>query len=268
LGTPVLPPLPMHGGDRNRTSPFAFTGNKFEFRALGSSMSLGFPNTVLNTIVAEAIDDLADKLESKTASGGGLDEALTEVVKDAYTAHNRIIFAGDNYDEAWHAEAESRGLKNLRTTPDALPEVLADDTVAAFENYEVLSHRELDSRYEVWLEQYVITANIEAETGESMARTMLLPAALRHIAVVEAAGMDELAAEARSLTASFVETIEELAKANVYPNGVEGMELAEYARDHQLAALAKVREVGDQLEKIVADDLWPLPKYSEILFIK
>jgi glutamine synthetase len=268
LGTPVLPPLPMHGGDRNRTSPFAFTGNKFEFRALGSSMSLGFPNTVLNTIVAEAIDELADKLESKTSGGGDLDEALTEVVKDAYAAHNRIIFAGDNYDEAWHAEAESRGLKNLRTTPDALPEVLADQTVAAFEKYEVLSHRELDSRYEVWLEQYVITANIEAETGETMARTLLLPAALRHIALVEAAGMDELAAEARSLTASFVEAIDELAEANVYPDGVEGMELAEYARDNQLAALAKVREVGDQLEKIVADDLWPLPKYSEILFIK
>jgi glutamine synthetase len=268
LGTPVLPPLPMHGGDRNRTSPFAFTGNKFEFRALGSSMSLAFPNTVLNTIVAEAIDDLADKLESKTGGGGDFDEALTEVVKDAYTAHSRIIFAGDNYDEAWHAEAESRGLKNLRTTPDALPEVLADDTVAAFEKYEVLSHRELDSRYEVWLEQYVIRANIEAETAEMMARTQLLPAALRHVTLVEAAGMDELAAEARSLTASFVEAIEELAKANVYPDGVEGMDLAVYARDHQLEALAKVREVGDQLEKIVADDLWPLPKYSEILFIK
>jgi glutamine synthetase len=258
----------MHGGDRNRTSPFAFTGNKFEFRALGSSMSLGFPNTVLNTIVAEAIDELADELESKTAGGGDLDEALTEVVKDAYTGHKRIIFAGDNYDEDWHAEAESRGLKNLRTTPEALPEVLSDETVAAFEKYGVLSHRELDSRYEVWLEQYVITANIEAETGETMARTLLLPAALRHIAVVEAAGMDELATQARSLTASFVEAIEELAEANVYPDGIEGMDLAEYARDNQLAALAKVREVGDQLEKVVADDLWPLPKYSEILFIK
>jgi glutamine synthetase len=265
LGTPVLPPLPMHGGDRNRTSPFAFTGNKFEFRALGSSMSLAFPNTVLNTIVAEAIDDLADQLEAK---GGDVDEALAEVVKDAYNAHKRIIFAGDNYDEAWHAEAESRGLKNLRTTPDALPEVLADDTVAAFEKYEVLSHRELDSRYEVWLEQYVIRANIEAETGEGIARTMLLPAALRHIAIAEAAGMDDLAAEARSLTASFAEAIEQLAEANSYPDGVEGMDLAVYARDNQLEALAKVREVGDQLEKIVADDLWPLPKYSEILFIK
>jgi glutamine synthetase len=264
LGTPVLPPLPMHGGDRNRTSPFAFTGNKFEFRALGSSMSLGFPNTVLNTIVAEAIDDLADQLESK----GGSDEALLEVVKDAYNGHKRIVFAGDNYDDAWHAEAESRGLKNLRTTPDALPEVLSDDSVGAFEKYEVLSRRELESRYEVWLEQYIIRANIEAETGENIARTQLLPAALRHIALAEEAGMTALAAEARALTDSFVEAIGALAEANPYPDGVEGLDLAVYARDHQLAALARVREVGDQLEKIVADDLWPLPKYSEILFIK
>jgi glutamine synthetase len=268
LGTPVLPPLPMHGGDRNRTSPFAFTGNKFEFRALGSSMSLAFPNTVLNTIVAEAIDDLADKLEAQVKGGTDLDEALTAVVKEAYGDHQRVIFAGDNYTDEWHAEAESRGLKNLRTTPDALPEVLSEPTVAAFERYEVLSHRELESRYEVWLEQYIITANIEAETAANIAKTMLLPAALRHVALVEAAGMDELAAEARSLAASFVEAIGELEEANSYPDGVEGLELAEYARDSQLAALARVREVGDALEKIVADDLWPLPKYSEILFIK
>jgi glutamine synthetase len=268
LGTPVLPPLPMHGGDRNRTSPFAFTGNKFEFRALGSSMSLSFPNTVLNTIVAEAIDDLADKLEAKVKGGTGLDEALTEVVKESYGEHNRVIFAGDNYTDEWHAEAESRGLKNLRTTPDALPEVLAEPSVAAFEKYEVLSHRELESRYEVWLEQYIIRANIEAETAAQIAKTMLLPAALRHIALADAAGMTELASEARSLTSAFVQAIGVLEAANSYPDGVEGLELARYARDSQLEALAGVRELGDELEKIVADDLWPLPKYSEILFIK
>jgi len=268
LGTPVLPPLPMHGGDRNRTSPFAFTGNKFEFRALGSSMSLAFPNTVLNTIVAEAIDELADKLEAQVNGGTDLDGALAAVVKEAYGNHQRVIFAGDNYTDEWHAEAEARGLKNLRTTPDALPEVLSEPTVAAFEKYEVLSHRELESRYEVWLEQYIITANIEAETAANIAKTMLLPAALRQVALVEAAGMDELAADTRSLTASFVEAIGELEEANSYPDGAEGLELAEYARDNQLAAMARVREVGDELEKVVADDLWPLPKYSEILFIK
>jgi glutamine synthetase len=268
LGTPVLPPLPMHGGDRNRTSPFAFTGNKFEFRALGSSMSLAFPNTVLNTIVAEAIDELADKVEAELGSGSDLAEAVNAVVKDAYIESKRVIFGGDNYSEDWHEEAEKRGLKNLRTTPDALPEVLSDQTVTAFEKYDVLSHRELESRFEVWSEQYTIGANIEAETAAMMARTMLLPAAMRHIALVEAAGMDALATEARTLTGEFAEAIGALEEANSYPDGVDGLELAIYARDNQLTALARVREVGDQLEKIVADDLWPLPKYSEILFIK
>jgi glutamine synthetase len=268
LGTPVLPPLPMHGGDRNRTSPFAFTGNKFEFRALGSSQSLAFPNTVLNTIAAEAIDELADRLEAKLSDGGDLDEGVTAVVREAYASSERIVFGGDNYSDEWHAEAEARGLKNLRTTPDALPEVLADSTVSAFASYDVLSHRELESRFEVWTEQYTIRANIEAETAASIAKTILLPAALRHVALVEAAGMPALAADARSLVSEFVEAIGELEAANVYPDGVEGLELAIHARDRQLTALERVRELADALEKIVADDLWPLPKYSEILFIK
>jgi glutamine synthetase len=268
LGTPVLPPLPMHGGDRNRTSPFAFTGNKFEFRALGSSQSLAFPNTVLNTIVAEAIDELADQLESEMGSGADLAEAVNAVVKDAYTTSQRVIFGGDNYAEEWHTEAERRGLANLRTTPDALPEVLSEQTVAAFEKYEVLSHRELESRFEVWTEQYTIRANIEAETAAMIARTMLLPAGMRHVALVEAAGLNALAAEARTLVGEFAEAITALEDANQYPDGVEGMDLAIYARDNQMTAMERVREVGDQLEKIVADDLWPLPKYSEILFIK
>src|SRR5215210_6663488 len=268
LGTPVLPPLPMHGGDRNRTSPFAFTGNKFEFRALGSSMSLAFPNTVLNTIVAEAIDELADQLESEVSSGSDLAEAVNAVVKDAYTESKKVIFGGDNYSEEWHAEAERRGLANLRTTPDALPEVLTDDTVSAFEKYEVLSHRELESRFEVWSEQYTIRANIEAETAASMARTMLLPAALRHVALVEAAGLGDLAVEVRTLVSEFAGAIGALEEANSYPDGVEGLDLAVYARDNQMTAMERVRELGDQLEKVVADDLWPLPKYSEILFIK
>jgi glutamine synthetase len=189
-------------------------------------------------------------------------------VRDAWLASNRIVFGGDNYSEEWHAEAERRGLKNLRTTPDALPEVLADSSVSAFEKYDVLSRRELESRFEVWSEQYSTRANIETETAASIARTMLLPAALRHVALVDAAGMDALASEARELVGEFAEAIGGLEEANHYPDGIEGLELARYARDSQLTALAKVREVGDRLEKIVADDLWPLPKYSEILFIK
>ncbi len=268
LGTPVLPPLPMHGGDRNRTSPFAFTGNKFEFRALGSSMSLAFPNTVLNTIVAEAIDELADQLEAKTAGGDDVGASVTAVVKESYAANRQVCFGGDNYSEEWHAEAEQRGLKNLRTTPDALPEVLAEDTVSAFEHYKVLSRRELESRFEVWVEQYVTLANIESETTSSIAKTMLLPAAIRYLADGAAARVGALDGRIRPLIDDLLGGIEQLESANQYPDGVEGLELAEYARDNQLTAMVGVREVADRLEKEVADDLWPLPKYSEILFVR
>jgi len=268
LGASVLPPLPMHGGDRNRTSPFAFTGNKFEFRALGSSQSLAFPNTVLNTIVAEAIDELAGKLATKVDGGTELVEAVAEVVKESYSANKQIIFGGDNYDEAWHAEAEKRGLKNLRTTPDALPEILSEPTVEAFGRYEVLSERELESRYEVWLEQYITNANIEAETAAAIAKTMILPAALRYLALIDDAGTGELATEVRALVDGLVAEIKKLGDANVYPDGIEGLELAKYARDHQVEAMGTVREAADKLESVVADDLWPLPKYSEILFVR
>jgi glutamine synthetase len=268
LGATVLPPLPKDGGDRNRTSPFAFTGNKFEFRALGSSMSLAFPNTVLNTIAAEAIDEMSDKLEAKI--GGGMDaaEAAIEVVKETYVASKQICFSGDNYSEEWHAEAERRGLKNLKTTPDALLEVMADDSVAAFEKYSVLSKRELESRFEVWIEQYALRANIEAETTFSIAKTMLLPAALRHLALISEAGVSSLEGEVRGLVEELSTALDALEKANAEPTELEGLELAIFARDQQLAKSGTVREVADKLEKIVADDLWPLPKYEEMLFIK
>jgi glutamine synthetase len=268
LGATVLPSLPKHGGDRNRTSPFAFTGNKFEFRALGSSMSLAFPNTVLNTIAAEAIDELAGKLEAKLTGGMGMPEAVMEIVKDSYQANKQVCFSGDNYSEEWHAEAERRGLKNLRTTPEALPEVLEESTVAAFENYDVLSKRELESRYEVWLEQYAIRANIEAEETFAIAQTMLLPAGLRHLALIAEAGVSSLEGEVRELVDALVAALGELKSSNAYPDDLEGLEWAIYARDNQLAAMAKVREAADELERIVADDLWPLPKYEEMLFIK
>jgi glutamine synthetase len=268
LGTTVLPKLPLDGGDRNRTSPFAFTGNKFEFRALGSSMSLAFPNTVLNTIVAEAIDELAGKLETKLESGTPMPEAVMELVKDSYLENKAVCFGGDNYTEEWHAEAERRGLKNLKTTPDALPEVIAPDTVAAFESYHVLNERELHSRYDVWLEQYSIRANIEAEETFSMAQTMLLPAGLHQLALISEAGVSALEGEVRELVDELVAALAELKTANSYPDDLEGLELAVYARDKQLAAMGRVREAADKLEAVVADDFWPLPKYEEMLFIK
>ena len=278
LGTPVLPPLPKHGGDRNRTSPFAFTGNKFEFRALGSSQSPSLPNTVLNTIVAEAIDELADELEAAVKDGpphgdplrdAVLEDALRPILQRSYAANKQIVFGGDNYDEDWHAEAEQRGLLNLRATPDALPYLISDETVGLFESHSVLSRRELESRHEVFLEQYVTKLNIESEVAASMARTLLLPAAARHLALLLEAQLGELAGETSELITRFSEAIKALESANLAENQPPELGAhAEYMRDTVIPAMASVREAADLLEKVVADDLWPLPKYSEILFIK
>ncbi len=270
LGTPVLPPLPMHGGDRNRTSPFAFTGNKFEFRALGSSQSLSFPNTVLNTIVAEAIDELASELEGSLSDGSSLEEAIRPVLQQSYAEHQRVVFGGDNYSEEWHAEAEQRGLLNLRTTPDALPYLVDPGTVELFGRYEVLSDRELESRYEVFLEQYVLKLNIEGEVAASISRTMILPAAARHLAQLRAAEIGDLVVESEGLIGELTGAIGELVRVNLAENQPDHdlLEWARYMRDAVIPAMEAVREVADRLEKVVADDLWPLPKYSEILFIK
>jgi glutamine synthetase len=270
LGTPVLPPLPMHGGDRNRTSPFAFTGNKFEFRALGSSQSLSLPNTVLNTIVAEAIDEMSAELEAELQAGKDLEAALRPILQRSYAANKQIIFAGDNYSEEWHAEAERRGLLNLRATPDALPYLIDDETTSLFSGYGVLSKRELESRYEVFAEQYVTKLNIEAETAASIARTMLLPAAARHLALLHGASLGELAGETEVLIDEFTAAIKSLESVNLAENQPheEILEHARYMRDRVIPAMDSVRDVADRLERIVSDDLWPLPKYSEILFIK
>ncbi len=271
LGTPVLPALPLHGGDRNRTSPFAFTGNKFEFRALGSSMSLALPNTVLNTIVAEAIDDLAGKLAAALkGSGANLEKALTKVVKDSYAANKQIVFGGDNYAESWHREAEKRGLYNLRSTPDALPWLIEKSTVALFKKYKVLSKRELESRYEVFTEQYAVKLNIEAETAAAIARTALLPAAVRYLNELKATGLEELIGELEPLVKELHYALLKLEDANLADNQPDSSpaKWALYMRDTVVPAMDDVREVADRLEGLVPDDLWPLPKYSEMLFIK
>jgi glutamine synthetase len=270
LGTPVLPPLPLHGGDRNRTSPFAFTGNKFEFRAIGSTQSVALPNTVLNTIVAEAIDDLAAQLDASMKAGASLEDALRPVLRESWAAHKRIVFDGDGYSDEWHQEAEGRGLLNLRTTPEALPYFVTEDTVKVFEHYNVLSERELESRYEVFTEQYAVKINIEAETAAAIARTLLLPAALRHLTLLKAAGVEELTSETQALVEEFVSAIKELETVNREENQEDEPPAvwANFLRDSVIPVMDRVRAVADKLEKIVADDLWPLPKYSEILFIK
>jgi glutamine synthetase len=270
FGTPVLPPLPRHGADRNRTSPFAFTGNKFEFRALGSNSSPAFPNTVLNTIVAEAVDDLAVKLESALKGSTTLEKAVTTVVKEAWAANKRIVFDGDGYSEAWHQEAEKRGLANLKTTPDALPWFVEKSTIAAFKKYKVLSKRELEARYDVYTEQYEINLNIESETAASIARTMVLPAAIRYLNELRATGLEELVGEVEPLIKELHFALRQLEDANLNENHPEGslQKGAEYMRDTVIPAMDDVRDVSDRLETLVADDLWPLPKYQEMLFIK
>src|SRR4051812_10788485 len=253
LGARVLPRLPLHGGDRNRTSPFAFTGNKFEFRALGSSMSLALPNTVLNTIVAEAIDALADDLESATGAGKSVEESILAVVKAAWAENKPIVFSGDNYSEEWHTEASERGLANLRQTPEALPWLLEPSTVQAFSRYGVLSERELHSRYEVSLEQYVTTINIEGETAASIARTMLLPAAIRWLGTLQGVsggpGMARLTEESAELVDQLTSAIFALEEANIghpAPDGDDdALAAAKYVRENVFPAMAAVREVAD-----------------------
>ena len=270
LGTPVLPPLPLHGGDRNRTSPFAFTGNKFEFRALGSSSSPALPNTVLNTIVAESVDELADKLAAALKAGATPEKAVTKVVKESWSENKRVIFDGNNYAEAWHEEAEKRGLANLRTTPDALPWLVEKQTVGTFKKYKVLSKRELEARYEVSMEQYAVKVNIESETAATIARTMILPAAVRYLIELEQSGLEELKEELTPLVEELHYAITRLEDANLKENQPDSAAepWATYIRDSVIPAMDEVRDVADRLERLVADDLWPLPKYSEMLFIK
>ncbi|WP_026912901.1 glutamine synthetase III [Patulibacter minatonensis] len=268
MGTPVLPPLPRHGGDRNRTSPFAFTGNKFEFRALGSSQSLGLTNTVLNTMTAEAIDDLNERLEAKLEAGTELAAAVTELTAEVYKAHKRVVFGGDGYSQEWQDEAAKRGLLNHRTTPDALPELVTEKSIKLFERYEVLSEREIEARYDVLVEQYSAKLNIEAETCASMARTLILPAGIAQLSRVESVGLEKQAAEVRALVDTFYDKILHLEKLNATEGELADLEHAKFLRDEVLPAMESVRETADELEKIVADDLWPLPHYSEMLFIK
>src|SRR4051812_11991748 len=180
LGTSVLPKLPRDAGDRNRTSPFAFTGNKFEFRAVSSGQSIAGPNTVLNTIVADSLDYISSKLEADTKAGKDFNKSLQSILSEIVKQHKRVIFNGDGYSEAWHAEAEKRGLPNFKSTTDSVPSLISKESIELFGKYKVLNERELHSRYEIYLKNYKKTVNIEAQLTASMAKTMLLPAAIRY----------------------------------------------------------------------------------------
>jgi glutamine synthetase len=280
LGSPILPRLPKHAGDRNRTSPFAFTGNKFEFRALGASQSISFAATVLNTIVAESIDELCGALEAEVAKGVPFEDALRKLLASEIKACKRILFNGDNYTEDWHAEAERRGLRNLRNTLDALELITSDKNAQLFEKYGVLTHRELESRAEIAFDQYFKTINIEGETMADMARSMLLPAAVRYLndllaaahrardVGVQSSGLGATIQELTGLIDELRSTLDELIAQNAELGGDTLHSKAHHMRDHIIPAMRAVRSVCDRLEKVVPDDVWPLPTYRDMLFIK
>ena len=185
-------------------------------------------------------------------------------------ANKQVIFDGDGYSDAWHKEAEKRGLANLKTTPDALPWIVEKSTIAAFKKYKILTKRELEARYEIYTEQYVINLNIEAETAASLGRTMVLPAAVRYLNELQATGLEELVGEVEPLVKELHFAQLKLEDANLDENHPDSSAQQEalYMRDTVIPAMDDVRDVADRLEKLVADDLWPLPKYSEMLFIK
>jgi glutamine synthetase len=282
LGAKTLPMLPRHSGDRNRTSPFAFTGNKFEFRAVGSSASIAWPNTVLNTIVAESLDYFATELEKAVGAKptpAKLQLAVISVLKKAIKDHKRVIFDGDNYSPEWHAEAETRGLPNLRDSVDAFGVLRAKKNADLFKKYNVLSPAELDSRTHIAVEKYVKQLGIEAETMVSMARNHILPAAFRHqqlmagtVAATKAAGVD--CGDTAAALKSFVELVTSLRMAT---NAVERtaahhdsdpMKHAAQISRELKPVMNELRNVVDTLETLVAADLWPLPTYRDLLFLK
>ncbi len=277
LGVPHLPDLPRHAGDRNRTSPFAFTGNKFEFRAVGSDQTVSVANMVLNVIVAEALDIMGTKLEAQLAGKDASDEevleaAVAEVLREVVVDAKPIIFGGDNYTDEWHAEAEARGLLNLRTTLDALDTLTDEKNVHLLEKYDVLNERELESRHEIMVEQYFLTINIEAETTEAIARTMVLPAAVRYLGEL-AAAVEYSSGVRKTATAvgAMIDTLETAIEALITQNKHREDTLednAQHMRNNVIPAMEAVRHAADDLERAVPHDLWPLPTYREILFVK
>src|SRR3954467_3300165 len=278
IGVDSLPHLPRDAGDRNPTSPFAFTGNRFEFRAVGSSQAPGIAISVLNTIMADSCDYIATKLEAGVAAGKTLNQAIQLTLQEVYSEHGGVVFNGNGYSEEWHQEAEKRGLLNLKTSVDALPQYETKEAIAVFDKYKVLSPRELHARYEIFLEQYVKTINVEKNLVLQMAKTLIIPAATRYqtelatnVGALKAAGVTAdttLLTKVSGLLTDLNAAVAGLEKAAAHHGAASVFEEAKYFRDAILPAQLKVREVADQLEGLVADDIWPLPTYQEMLFIK
>lgn len=273
IGVDSLPDLPRDAGDRNRSSPFAFTGNKFEFRAVGANMSISGPLTALNTIMCDSLDYMATRLEA--VDSDHLNQEIQNVLQEIMEEHGKIIYNGNNYTAEWHQESERRGLPNLRTTVDALPALVEPEVIAVFEKYHVLSEREVRSRHDIYTEQYSAVINLEAKVVVEMAKTLVYPAAARYLnelteasASLKAAGIRTEHTILKSLQAKLGELDFAIERLEAEHGKAKSSHSARTWCEKVVPGMMKVREAVDELETIVADDLWPLPTYQEMLFIR
>ena len=277
VGVHTLPKFPKDTTDRNRTSPFAFTGNKFEFRMLGSSASISDTNTVLNTAVAEVLKQFADELET----ADDFETALHSLIKRVVSKHKRIIFNGNGYDDAWTAEAEKRGLLNLKTTPDALPHFIAEKNVKLFTSHKVYTEKEMYSRYEILLESYCKLITIEGRTMADMARQEILPAVSEYGKLLADTmlakksvcdGLDnsyerETLSELSALQAKAFASVKALEEALSACKQIDNVTaLSKHCKDNVLRTMRSLRDAADGLERIVSVDYWPFPTYGDLLF--
>ena len=275
IGASVLPDFPMDNTDRNRTSPFAFTGNKFEFRMLGSSENIAECNVVLNTAVAEALKQIADILEN----ADDFDTEVHNIVKRVYSNHKKVIFNGDGYSEEWHKEAKRRGLPNFRTVPEAIPHLKDEKNIKLFTDHKIYSEEEVVSRTEIMLENYCKTIANEANVMVDMVKRQILPAVQGYIA--ELSG-NALSKKSLGITAMSYETetlrelseySDKLYKATLdldklvtkLPSG-DSEKVACHFRDKVLIKMSEVRKLADALEVITADEYWPFPTYKDLLY--
>jgi glutamine synthetase len=275
VGVDTLPPLPKDNTDRNRTSPFAFTGNKFEFRMLASSNSISGANTVLNTIVAEALDEIASRLE-KTKD---LNKEAALIVKEAMNKHGRVIYNGNGYSDEWVTEAKKRGLANVKSWIESLASMNTPEAHALFEKYGVLSARELESRYEIYVETYVKHINIEAKTAIQMVKNLYIPTVIEYtgeladtINSLKTAGastsvQSELLNKISTLLESATKKVATLESATHAAHEISStIKRAEAFRDKVFSAQTTLREDIDALETMVPTRLWPVPSYADMLF--
>ena len=280
LGVSVLPKLPRDAGDRNRTSPFAFTGNKFEFRALSAGQNISFPNMALNAAMADSLDSVATELEGAVAKGEDLNKAVGKLLTKIIKEHKRIIFNGNNYAPEWEKEAGRRKLLNLKNTVDALPQLVTKETLGLLERYKILNAREMHARYEIFLENYNKTVNVEGQLMVLLSHRYILPAALEYqkqigqsVAAVKAGGSTSV--QGKKLLGQYTKLVDKLkaqtdalqAALDHSSNG-SAEKHAKYMRYKILPAMAKLREVGDEIEVLTPHEIWPLPTYREMLFVK